>query len=73
MDTENINMKGKLKLYDILATFSDSTYMKGCVQGYNDTSAYKNFIALPEMAAALNDPKKHLLQCTISERDDDTE
>lgn len=68
MNTEDKNM-GELKLYDILVTFSDATFIRGNVMAANDSSVYKTFITLPEMEEALKVDNRKILQYTICERD----
>ena len=67
MAEENNDMKD-LKLFDILLSFNDSTYLRGSIMAENDTAAYKKFIASPEMADALKVPGRKLLQYTICEK-----
>jgi len=67
MAEENNDMKD-LKLFDILMSFNDSTYLRGSIMAENDTLAYKKFIASPEIADALKVPNRKLLQYTICEK-----
>ena len=68
MDKGNKNT-GKLKLYDVLATFNDSTFFRGSVMAENNTVAYQNFIVLPEIVETLKDESRKILQCTMCERE----
>ena len=68
MNTENKDMD-EMKLYDILVTFNDATYVSGKVMAKNDSSVYKTFIQLPEMEEAMKAPNRKILQYTICERE----
>ena len=68
--SEKMNENSELKYFDILATFNDSTYIRGGVMAINYTQANKAFFELPSMVEAMEQVMtRKLMQVTLCERD----